>query len=159
MTQKYSYSPKKYSLGLDIGTSSIGWAVLDLDKERIHDLGVRIFEKPEDPQNGDSLAKPRRDARSARRRLKRRRQRLNNLKQFFIDQNILTRDRIEEVLSDKSEFNKLDVYALRSKALTEELFPKSYSRSCTKSPNDVDLSRIVKSRKSRKKKAVAYQKP
>lgn len=124
MTQKYSYSPKKYSLGLDIGTSSIGWAVLDLDKERIHDLGVRIFEKPEDPQNGDSLAKPRRDARSARRRLKRRRQRLNNLKQFFIDQNILTRDRIEEVLSDKSEFNKLDVYALRSKALTEELSPE-----------------------------------
>ena len=124
MTQKYSYSPKKYSLGLDIGTSSIGWAVLDLDKERIHDLGVRIFEKPEDPQNGDSLAKPRRDARSARRRLKRRRQRLNNLKQFFIDQNILTRDQIEEVLSDKSEFNKLDVYALRSKALTEELSPE-----------------------------------
>lgn len=124
MTQKYSYSPKKYSLGLDIGTSSIGWAVLDLDKERIHDLGVRIFEKPEDPQNGDSLAKPRRDARSARRRLKRRRQRLNNLKQFFIDQNILTRDRIEEILSDKSEFNKLDVYALRSKALTEELSPE-----------------------------------
>ena len=124
MTQKYSYSPKKYSLGLDIGTSSIGWAVLDLDKERIHDLGVRIFEKPEDPQNRDSLAKPRRDARSARRRLKRRRQRLNNLKQFFIDQNILTRDRIEEVLSDKSEFNKLDVYALRSKALAEELSPE-----------------------------------
>ncbi len=124
MTQKYSYSPKKYSLGLDIGTSSIGWAVLDLDKERIHDLGVRIFERPEDPQNGDSLAKPRRDARSARRRLKRRRQRLNNLKQFFIDQNILTRDRIEEVLSGKSEFNKLDVYALRSKALTEELSPE-----------------------------------
>jgi len=124
MTQKYSYSPKKYSLGLDIGTSSIGWAVLDLDKERIHDLGVRIFEKPEHPKSGDSLAKPRRDARSARRRLKRRRQRLNNLKQFFIDQNILTRDRIEEVLSDKSEFNKLDVYALRSKALTEELSPE-----------------------------------
>ena len=124
MTQKYSYSPKKYSLGLDIGASSIGWAVLDLDKERIHDLGVRIFEKPENPQNGDSLAKPRRDARSARRRLKRRRQRLNNLKQFFIGQNILTRDRIEEVLSDKSEFNKLDVYTLRSKALTEELSPE-----------------------------------
>lgn len=124
MTQKYSYSPKKYSLGLDIGTSSIGWAVLDLDKERIHDLGVRIFEKPEHPKSGDSLAKPRRDARSARRRLKRRRQRLNNLKQFFIDQNILTRDRIEEVLSDKSEFNKLDVYSLRSKALAEELSPE-----------------------------------
>ena len=124
MAQKYSYSPKKYSLGLDIGTSSVGWAVLDLDKERIHDLGVRIFERPEDPQNGDSLAKPRRDARSARRRLKRRRQRLNHLKQFFIDQNILTKDRVEEVLDYKSDFNKLDIYALRSKALTEELSPE-----------------------------------
>lgn len=124
MAQKSSYSPKKYSLGLDIGTSSVGWAVLDLDKERIHDLGVRIFERPEDPQNGDSLAKPRRDARSARRRLKRRRQRLNHLKQFFIDQNILTKDRVEEVLDYKSDFNKLDVYDLRAKALTEELSPE-----------------------------------
>lgn len=124
MAQKSSYSPKKYSLGLDIGTSSIGWAVLDLDKERIHDLGVRIFERPEDPQNGDSLAKPRRDARSARRRLKRRRQRLNHLKQFFIDQNILTKDQVEEVLDYKSDFNKLDVYELRAKALTEELSPE-----------------------------------
>ena len=87
-------------------------------------MGVRIFERPEDPQNGDSLAKPRRDARSARRRLKRRRQRLNHLKQFFIDQNILTKDRVEEVLDYKSDFNKLDIYALRSKALTEELSPE-----------------------------------
>lgn len=124
MTQRSSYSPKKYSLGLDIGTSSIGWAVLDLDKERIHDLGVRIFERPEDPQNGDSLAKPRRDARSARRRLKRRRQRLNHLKQFFVDQNILTKDQVEEVLDCKSDFNKLDVYELRAKALAEELSPE-----------------------------------
>ena len=124
MTEKSSYSPKKYSLGLDIGTSSIGWAVLDLDKERIHDLGVRIFERPEDPQNGDSLAKPRRDARSARRRLKRRRQRLNHLKQFFVDQNILTKDRVEEVLNYKSDFNKLDIYGLRARALTEELSPE-----------------------------------
>ena len=124
MAQNSSYLPKKYSLGLDIGTSSVGWAVLDLDKERIHDLGVRIFERPEDPQNGDSLAKPRRDARSARRRLKRRRQRLNHLKQFFVDQNILTKDRVEEVLDYKSDFNKLDVYGLRAKALTEELSPE-----------------------------------
>jgi len=124
MTEKSSYSPKKYSLGLDIGTSSIGWAVLDLDKERIHDLGVRIFERPEDPQNGDSLAKPRRDARSARRRLKRRRQRLNHLKRFFVSQNILTKDRVEKVLNCTSDFNKLDVYDLRAKALTEELSPE-----------------------------------
>ena len=87
-------------------------------------MGVRIFERPEDPQNGDSLAKPRRDARSARRRLKRRRQRLNHLKQFFVDQNILMKDQVEEVLNYKSDFNKLDVYELRSKALAEELSPE-----------------------------------
>ena len=124
MAQKSSYSPKKYSLGLDIGTTSIGWAMLDLDKDRIHDLGVRIFERPEDPQNGDSLAKPRRDARSARRRLKRRRQRLNHLKQFFIDQKILTKDQVEGVLDYRSDFNKLNVYELRARALIEELSPE-----------------------------------
>lgn len=121
MAQDIEQKLTKYSLGLDIGTSSVGWAVLDLEKERIHDLGVRIFEKPENPKNGDSLAKPRRDARSARRRLKRRRQRLNHLKRFFIDQNILTKERVEEVLDSKSQFNALNVYDLRRKALQEEL--------------------------------------
>ena len=56
--------------------------------------------------------------------MKRRRQRLNHLKQFFVDQNILTKDQVEEVLNYKSDFNKLDVYALRAKALTEELSPE-----------------------------------
>lgn len=110
-------SRMKYSLGLDIGTTSVGWAVINLDKSRIEDLGVRIFEKPEDPQSGDSLAKPRRDARSARRRLKRRRQRLNQLKYFFLDQKLLTDVRVEEVLSPTSSYNKIDVYELRKDAL------------------------------------------
>ena len=111
----------KYSLGLDIGTSSVGWAVIDLEKERIHDLGVRIFERPEDPQNGDSLAKPRRDARSARHRLKRRRQRLNYLKRFFVNEKILTQAQIAEILDPKSTYNKLNVYTLRYKSLNYEL--------------------------------------
>lgn len=118
------YIPHKYSLGLDIGTSSVGWAVIDIEKERIHDLGVRIFERPEDPQNGDSLAKPRRDARSARKRLKRRRQRLNNLKHFFVVNNILSKEQVEEVLRPSSAYNKLDVYELREKALGGELSPE-----------------------------------
>lgn len=40
----------KYALGLDLGTTSIGWSVINLDKNRIEDLGVRIFEKPETPK-------------------------------------------------------------------------------------------------------------
>lgn len=114
----------KYSLGLDIGITSVGWAVIDLEKERIHDLGVRIFERAEDPQSGDSLAKPRREARSARRRLKRRRQRLNNLKSFFVDNCIIGREHVEEILSPQSAYNKLDVYRLRVKALSEPLTPE-----------------------------------
>lgn len=36
----------RYSLGLDIGTTSVGWAVINEDRNRIEDLGVRIFERP-----------------------------------------------------------------------------------------------------------------
>lgn len=118
----------KYSLGLDIGTSSIGWAVIDLEKQRIHDLGVRIFEKPEDPQSGKSLAEPRRIARGTRRRLKRRRQRLNTLKQFFIKNKLLSTEDIDRLLSPES---KLNPYLIREKAIkervtTEELFIALY---------------------------------
>lgn len=108
----------KYSLGLDIGTASVGWAVLNEDKKRIEDLGVRIFEIPENPKNGESLAKPRRDARSARRRLRRRRQRLNSLKNFFIEHNLLTREEIDKLLSPESRHNP---YELRKKALEQKL--------------------------------------
>lgn len=124
MAQKSSYSPKKYSLGLDIGTSSIGWAVLDLDKERIHDLGVRIFERPEVPKTGKSLAEPRRIARSARHRLRRRRQRLNYFKRFFIDNSLIPESRISDMLSPthpKKWRPAYDSYDLRIKGLREKL--------------------------------------
>ena len=53
-----------YTLGLDIGISSVGWAVLqnmpDGEPFKIEDLGVRIFEKAEQPKTGASLALPRR---------------------------------------------------------------------------------------------------
>ncbi len=36
-----------YRLGLDIGTNSIGWCLLDLDANKqpygVHDMGVRVF--------------------------------------------------------------------------------------------------------------------
>ena len=31
-----------YILGLDIGIGSVGWAVINIDKRRIEDFGVRI---------------------------------------------------------------------------------------------------------------------
>ena len=72
-----------YKIGLDIGITSVGWAAVELNTEdepiRIIDLGVRIFDAAENPKDGASLALPRREARSARRRLRRHRHRLERI--------------------------------------------------------------------------------
>ena len=112
----------KYSLGLDIGTNSCGWSVINLDKKRIEDLGVRIFDGAENPKNGQSLAAPRREKRGMRKRLHRRRIRLNFLKQFFIQQKILSRQQIESLLTPHK--NQIDPYIVREKALSEKLTPE-----------------------------------
>ena len=73
-----------YTLGLDIGTNSIGWAVIDesynLVKKLKHSLwGVRMFDE-------SHAAAERRTYRNARRRLKRRKERLNYLQDIFADE-------------------------------------------------------------------------
>ena len=70
-----------YYIGLDIGTSSVGWAVTDLDYRlrrfnRKTMWGVRLFE-------GAETAATRRTFRVNRRRLNRRKERLGLLKEFF----------------------------------------------------------------------------
>lgn len=67
-------------LGFDIGVASIGWALVE--DSVLKDCGVRIFTKAENPKDGSSLALPRREARSSRRRLARRKARLNELKRL-----------------------------------------------------------------------------
>ncbi|WKB36633.1 hypothetical protein QS257_06390 [Terrilactibacillus sp. S3-3] len=81
----------EYSIGLDIGISSVGWAVINNEKERIEKLGARLFDAAENPKNGSSLAKPRREARSARRRLRRRRYRVARVRQFVIKRGLFNR--------------------------------------------------------------------
>lgn len=110
----------KYSLGLDIGTTSVGWAVINEDVKRIEDLGVRIFDTPENPKNGESLATPRRVKRSSRRRINRRRQRLNYLKEFFVENNILTLDEITNILNPAKN-PKINPYEARNKGIHEQL--------------------------------------
>ena len=68
---------KKYSIGLDIGTTSVGWSVIGEDKKLVKKgndqlWGYDIFEEGKN-------AKTRRIARSTRRRYARRRQRINLL--------------------------------------------------------------------------------
>lgn len=72
---------KIYTLGLDIGTNSVGWCVVDqfnnIVKKLGHSLwGVRMFDESE-------AAATRRKNRTARRRLARRRVRINLLQELF----------------------------------------------------------------------------
>ena len=88
---------KRYSLGLDIGIASIGWAVLDLEREKIADLGVRLFERAENPKDGSSLAAPRREARSTRRRLRRKRGRLSDIRKLIVSYGLLSQDKMDRL--------------------------------------------------------------
>lgn len=113
----------KYSLGLDIGVTSVGWAIINEDKQRIEDLGVRIFEKAEQPKTGESLSKPRRDARGLRRRLARRAKRVNSLQSIFIQEKLLTEAEITNLYPIKDTV-KESPYYIRCKALDEKVSPK-----------------------------------
>ncbi len=75
---------RRYFLGLDIGTNSVGWAVLDptykLCKFRGKSLwGIRLFDAAQ-------TAADRRLARSARRRLERRKMRIDWLQELFAEE-------------------------------------------------------------------------
>lgn len=61
-----------YRLGVDLGTNSLGWALIDLDRDGkpcgIRDMGVHIFQDGRNPKDGTSLAVKRRVPRGMRRR-------------------------------------------------------------------------------------------
>ena len=112
----------KYSLGLDIGISSIGWAVVNLEKNRIEDLGVRLFTSAERPKDGGAINEKRRLARGLRRRLKRRRVRMNKIKELFVKYEIISKDETERlyVLSNED----IDTWQLRAEGLDRKLTPR-----------------------------------
>ena len=119
-----------YTLGLDIGIGSVGWAVLQNDAKgepiRIQDLGVRIFDRAEQPKTGESLAAPRRAARSARRRLRRHRHRLERIRYLLERQNVISREALAE-LYEKGGFTK-SPYQLRAEGLDRLLDSEEFSR-------------------------------
>lgn len=81
---------------------------------RIEDLGVWTFEKAEHPK-GASLALPRREARSARRPIRRRRHRKERIKSLLQQMGCIGEEELES-LSVSPGFPK-DVYPLRAEGL------------------------------------------
>ena len=120
----------RYTLGLDIGIASVGWAVLEnnIDGEpiKIERLGVRIFDKAEHPKTGASLAEPRREARGQRRTIRRKRHRKDRIKQLIQQNGIMTRVEMSEMF-EHSQF-ETSVYELRVQALERTLTKQEFVR-------------------------------
>ncbi|WP_295699566.1 type II CRISPR RNA-guided endonuclease Cas9 [uncultured Helicobacter sp.] len=118
-------------LGFDIGITSIGWAYVEGNE--LQDCGVRIFTQAENPKTGAPLALPRREARSTRRRLARRKGRLYALKQLICKEFGLN---VDDYLSDDGDLPKAYIntkdtkspYELRTLALTQRLEHKDLAR-------------------------------
>lgn len=92
-------------LGLDIGIASVGWCLLDTNTNKIVDIGVRLFESADASNN-----QQRRESRSARRNIRRKKYRLES---------------IEDLLKHNNFFPPKDIalnpYLLRVKGLEQKL--------------------------------------
>lgn len=109
---------KDYYVGLDIGTNSVGWAVTDeqyrLCKYRKKTMwGIRLFEDA-------NTAADRRMKRAARRRLQRKKQRIDLLQELFAE---------EMVKADETFFLRLNASRLKTEDKGERLLEKSRSLS------------------------------
>ena len=113
----------RYSLGLDIGIASVGFAVIQNDRNgepiKIERLGVRVFDRAEQPKTGASLALPRRQARGSRRVIRRRRHRKERIKWLIEDSGLMSRPE-QDALLGSGAFDK-SVYELRVDALDRRL--------------------------------------
>lgn len=120
---------KNYKIGLDIGIKSVGWSVLECNETgepiSIIDKGVRIFEAAEVPKNGESLMAKRREARSIRRILRRKRLRLQDAKNLIKERFNVSDNWIESLFNEKQLEN---IYELRYKALSKKLKKEEFSR-------------------------------
>lgn len=98
---------KNYILGLDIGISSVGWGLLELDANnnpyKIIDVGSRIFTPGEVEKTGDSRAKERREKRGARRISRRREFRLDRVRNLLYENGYLKGNINSNIVSVKNE--------------------------------------------------------
>jgi CRISPR-associated endonuclease Csn1 len=116
-----------YRLGLDLGTDSIGWAILKLEEKstpcEVIRLGSRIFNNGREPKTGASLAVARREARLARRRRDRILQRKDKIVRYLIRKELLPPDE-----ASRQALKKLNPYQLRARAAEQPLQPYELGR-------------------------------
>lgn len=106
-----------YLLALDLGTSSLGYAVFGLDDSlpfgNLIDAGVRIFPDGRDPNTQEPLAVARRKARGMRRNRDRGQNRVHRLVRELIEYSLLPADKAER----DAVFADTNPYAARARAV------------------------------------------
>jgi len=133
------------TLGLDLGTNSLGWCLIESARQprpggdgKILALGTRIFSPADmagrDPKTKASLAVGRRDARSMRRRRDRYLYRRNRLLANLIQTGLMPpgkHDRkalVDSVQDGPGHDHSKAIYGLRARALDEKLHPHEIGR-------------------------------
>ena len=116
-----------YRLGIDLGTNSIGTALIKLDGEGVPcgilHMGSRIFTDNRDPKTGEAPAVTRRLARAMRRRRDRYLKRRGRLTQVLVKEGLFPKKDEE-----RKQLESLDPYAIRAKALYEKVDPFEIGR-------------------------------
>ena len=110
----------------DIGTNSIGWAILDVQAGRpvgIVSTGVRIFSDGRNKKDGSSLAVQRREPRAARRNRDRYIKRRNDFLDALKRHGLMPKDP-----SEAKALQQTDPWILRARGLDEELSPHELGR-------------------------------
>ena len=120
-------APLRYRLALDLGSTSLGWAMVRLNSNSepcaVIRAGVRIFSDGRNPKDGSSLAVTRRMARAMRRRRDRLLKRKARMMRLLIEHNFFPSDPDE-----RRAYEVLDPYVLRAKGLDEALTPPEFAR-------------------------------
>lgn len=117
----------RYRLALDLGSTSLGWAMIRLNAENqpcaVIKAGVRIFSDGRNPKDGSSLAVTRRDARSMRRRRDRLLKRKARMMRSLVEHHFFSSDEAE-----RKALLTLNPYTLRAKGLDAALTPAEFGR-------------------------------
>ncbi|MDI6692719.1 MAG: type II CRISPR RNA-guided endonuclease Cas9 [Anaerosomatales bacterium] len=122
----------RYSLGLDIGSESVGWSVVELNESddpiRLVRLGVRAFDAVRsEAANATTPAEERRVARSQRRRLRNRKRRLREIVNLFAEHGLVgSREELEDVFRTRPD--DLTPWQLRVQGLDRRLEPREWAR-------------------------------
>lgn len=114
-----------FIFGLDIGSTSVGFAVHDTVTNKIVALGVRQFKGAENPKNGASLATPRREARGSRKRLKRKRRRMKDVRKLIVSSGLLSKEIMSELFLKNKKYTP---WELRSDGLDRLLLPEEWAK-------------------------------